>query len=345
MGTEYATIYVNEASEIKKYSVIEKLMTRLNDSSAHLFSGKRIIPKMFVDCNPPTIGHWVYKLFIKLVNPEDGQPLEYPEEYASMQVNPIDNADLMGEGHLKRLQGLSAAQKKRFYLGEFTTDEVGKVFAKEYIKYYDADADNRYIYVIQSWDTGNKTGEYNDPSCCTTWGVRRTREGKYYYDLLDCTVLKLTYPDLRNFIISHAKEYTADWVLIEDKASGQSLLQEIPSLDKARNYIPIQVNRNSGDKYTRALVCTRDFEAGIVRFPKSFQKPADWLEALEEELLEFDEDAEQDNRVDSVSQFLNWAKISDLTLAGADQEYMIDNSLGVEYGGWRNSNEVGSWRK
>lgn len=345
LGTEYGTIYVNEASEIKKYSVIEKLLTRLNDSSLSILTGKKIIPKMFIDCNPPRKSHWIYKLFIKKINPESGEPLDYPEEYAAIQVNPDDNSDLMGEGHLKRLQGLSTAQKKRFYLGEFTDEDVGKVFAREWIRYYDADADNRYIYVIQSWDTANKTGEYNDPSAGTTWGVRRTKEGKLMYDLLDCVVMKFTYPDLRNFIISHAKDWTADWVLIEDKASGQSLLQEIPQLDKQRNYIPIQVNRNSGDKYTRALVCSQDFEAGLARFPKSLQKKIDWLEKVEDELLEFDEDAEEDNIVDSISQFLNWAKISDLSLAGRDQEYMLDNSLGVEYNDWRNSNEVGSWRK
>lgn len=344
MGTEYATIYINEGSEIKKYSVVEKLMTRLNDSTLSIF-GKKIIPKMFVDCNPPKKSHWIYKLFIRGINPESGEPLENFEEYVSMQLNPDDNAELMGEGHLKRLRGLSAAQKKRFYYGEFTDEDVGKVFAREWLKYYDADTDNRYIYVIQSWDTGNKTGEYNDPSCGTTWGVRRTREGKLMYDLLDCVVMKFTYPDLRNFIIKHAKDYTADWVLIEDKASGQSLLQEIPQLDKIRNYIPIQVNRGSGDKVTRAIVCSQDFEAGLVKFPVSKMKKIEWLEAVEDELLEFDEDADEDNRVDSISQFLNWARISDLGMAGLDQEYVMDNYVGVEYNGWRNSGEVGQWRK
>lgn len=340
LGTEYATIYINEASEIKKFVVVEKLMTRLNDSTLGLFSGARIIPKMIIDCNPPRKSHWIYKLFIKGVSPEDGTLLEFPEEYAYIQINPDDNAELMGEGHLKRLQGLSAAQKRRFYYGEFTDEDVGKVYCREWLKYYDIESDRRYLYVAQSWDTGVKTGEMNDPSVCTSWGIRRTREGKWKYDLLHCLMIKMTYPDLKSKIIEHAKEYTADWVLIEDKASGQQLLQELPRIDKIRNYIPIAVNRNSGDKYTRAMVSAADFESGLVQFPNR----ADWIEAVEDQLLEFDEDADEDDIVDSISQFLNWARINDLTMNGGDQEYMLDNSMGMEYSGWRNSQGNSSWR-
>lgn len=338
LGTEYATIYVNEASEIKKFVVVEKLMTRLNDSTVGIY-GKKIIPKMIIDCNPPRKSHWIYKLFIKKVNPESGDMLEFPDEYACLQVNPDDNAELMGEGHLRRLQGLSLAQKKRFYYGEFTEEDVGKVYAREWLKYYDAGEDLRYLYVVQSWDTANKIGEMNDPSVGTTWGVRKTRQGKLKYDLLDCVVMKLTYPVLRDFIISHAKEWTADWVLIEDKASGQSLLQEIPALDKIRNYIPISVTRSSGDKYTRAQVSAGDFEAGIVQFPDK----AEWLEKVEDQLLEFDEDADEDDIVDSISQFLNWARMNDFAAVGGGQEYMLDNYAEIEYSGWKN-NEV-LWRK
>lgn len=341
LGTEYATIYVNEASEIKKFAIIEKLMTRLNDSSVHYLTGLKIIPKMFIDCNPPKKSHWIYKLFIKGVNPEDGQPVD-KEEFAYLQVNPDDNAELMGEGHLKRLQNLSVAQRKRFYLGEFTDEDVGKVYAREWLKYYSREEDLRYLYIIQSWDTAHKVGEYNDPSAGTTWGVRRSKAGKYTYDLLDCVVAKFTYPDLRNFIINHAKEWTADWVLIEDKASGQSLLQELPGLDRNRNYVAIKADKSTGDKVTRAVVSTKDFEAGIVRFPDK----AEWLERVEDELLEFDEDAEEDNIVDSISQFLNWARVNDLTVSGDGQEFMLDNYLGMDYSGWNNNSGDGrsGWR-
>lgn len=338
LGTEYGTIYINEASEIKKFSIVEKLMTRLNDSSVHYLTGKKIIPKMFVDCNPPRKSHWIYKLFIKGINPESGEEVDI-DEFAHIQVNPDDNKELMGEGHLKRLQGLSVAQKKRFYYGEFTDAEVGKVFCKEWFKYYDILEDRRYLYIIQSWDTAYKAKEFNDPSVGTTWGVRKTKVGKLVYDLLDVVVLKLSYPDLRNYIIEYAKEWTADWVLIEDAASGQSLLQEIPNLDKQRNYVPIKVDRISGGKMVRAQLCSSDFEAGIVNFANR----ADWLESLEDELLEFDEEADEDNRVDSVSQFLNWARIADFRTIGMEQEYILDNGIDTGYSDWRN-NEV-CWRK
>ena len=334
LGTEYGTIYVNEASEIKRFSVIEKLMTRMNCVALNAVTGECIIPKMYVDCNPPTVGHWVYKMFIKGENPEGGK-LEYFDSCANIQMNPVDNAANLNERTLKTYENLSHAIKKRFYYGEFTEDEVGKVFSASWFRYYKEMRE--YKYIVQSWDTAYKEGELNDPSVCTTWGVR----GDGRYDILDCYEEKLSYPVLRGKIISMASEWTADWVLIEDKASGQSLLQELPEIDRVRSYIPIKVGKEG--KVIRATTCARDFEGGRVYMPKS----AAWLRAFEEELLEFDMDAEKDNRVDSVSQFLNWARHSDFGLDNDDEKderMQLDKYVGMKYDGWKSYNAGSSWK-
>ena len=77
----------------------------------------------------------------------------------------------------------------------------------EWLYYYPpAQLPGSFIYTLQSWDTANKSGEINDYSVCTTWGVAN---GKYY--LLDVFRRRLDYPE----------------VLIEDKGSGTQLIQEL----------------------------------------------------------------------------------------------------------------------
>src|ERR1019366_7101246 len=57
----------------------------------------------------------------------------------------------------------------------------GAVIKTDWIRYYTPqDCPRQFSYPIQSWDTANKSGEFNDYSVCTTWGVLNNR-----YYLLD----------------------------------------------------------------------------------------------------------------------------------------------------------------
>lgn len=336
LGTEYGTIYVNEASEIKSYKVIEKLRTRLNDVSVSCVDGGMIVPKMFFDCNPPSKTHWVYKLFKLLQNPDSGVPLSEKGSYGDVQLNPMDNVENLGEGYIRDVfSDMGEMQRRRFYDGEFLDLEVGRVFCEEWFRYYSGKP--KIKYVVQSWDTAYSDKEYNDPSVGLTWGIGE--KGGYY--LLDCVRLRLTYPELRSLIMSTREKWGADWVLIENKSSGQSLLQELPELDQRGGYIPINLGGFKGasgsadnSKVARAAVSAIDFEAGMVYFPKE----ASWLEGYRNELLAFDKDADERDRVDATSQFLNWARKSDFGLEeegeGEDKKRVAEIAS-VGYSDWR----------
>ena len=75
---------------------------------------------------------------------------------------------------------------------------------------------------MQSWDTANKATELSDFSVCTTWGVK----GKDLY-LLDLFRQRLEYPALKRAVREQQTGYGATVVLIEDKASGTQLIQEL----------------------------------------------------------------------------------------------------------------------
>ena len=75
---------------------------------------------------------------------------------------------------------------------------------------------------MQSWDTANKASELSDFSVCTSWGIK----GKELY-LIDVLRKRLEYPELKRAVREQYERFRPSVVLIEDKASGTQLIQEL----------------------------------------------------------------------------------------------------------------------
>jgi len=175
------------------------------------------------------------------------------------------------------------------------TPKEGGMFKKHWIsRYTNKPKRDDVIRIVQSWDTAYKAKQINDPSACTTWA--ETDNGYY---LLHTFVKRLEYPDLKRAIISMADEWKPDALLIEDKASGQSLIQELTN-ETRHPVIAITVK---DDKETRASTVSSLFESGRVFFPYD----ANWLSELESELVVFPR-GKHDDQVDSMSQALRWMR-------------------------------------
>ncbi len=163
-------------------------------------------------------------------------------------------------------------------------------FEKRYEKRQDV-----YKRIVQSWDTAIKDGQLNDPTCGLVLGERD--DG--VWDLLHVAVRRLQYPDLKSLVVSTAIDWAADAVLIEDKGSGQQLLQDL----RRDTQLPVIAIMPKGDKITRASAISAMVEAGRVRLPAS----ATWLTDFMHEILHFPNGA-HDDQVDALSQFLDWLK-------------------------------------
>jgi phage terminase large subunit len=120
LGKEYSTIYFNECSQLS-YSAVQLVLTRLAEKSA-------LTKKVYYDENPPSKKHWSYWQFIKKLNPTENEPLEDPDDYACMRLNPTDNIDNIDPTYLKTLKALSSKEKARFLFGEFTDADDGQVY-------------------------------------------------------------------------------------------------------------------------------------------------------------------------------------------------------------------------
>ncbi|MBI3126066.1 MAG: phage terminase large subunit [Candidatus Tectomicrobia bacterium] len=147
--------------------------------------------------------------------------------------------------------------------------------------------------VVQSWDVASKVGENNDFSACTTW----LRRGKEHY-LINVRRVRYHFPTLKKLVISHAREYQADVVLIEDAGSGTPLIEELREEGIVK---PIAITPQ-GSKATRVEAQSAKIEQGRVFLPED----ASWLEEFKAEVLQFPH-GKHDDQVDSMAQYLAWA--------------------------------------
>jgi predicted phage terminase large subunit-like protein len=148
--------------------------------------------------------------------------------------------------------------------------------------------------IVQSWDTASKAEDLSDYSVCTTWLVK----GNDYY-LVHLVREKLNYPSLKRRVIEQARRFNANSIVIEDKGSGISLIQDLHGGNENVPY-PISFTPET-DKVTRMSAQSAKIEAGHVFLPRR----AEWLDDFRAELLQFPY-GRYDDQVDSMSQFLNW---------------------------------------
>jgi predicted phage terminase large subunit-like protein len=134
----------------------------------------------------------------------------------------------------------------------------------------------------------------NDYSVCTTWGL----DNKHLY-LLDVFRKRLDYPELRRIVKEMAERYSVRNILIEDKASGTQLIQDL-NADGVHTTTRYQPEAN---KVMRMYTASSMIENGFVHIPEN----APWLPEYIHEMSVFD-NGKYNDQVDSTSQALNWVK-------------------------------------
>ncbi len=123
LGQEHSSIFLNECSQIS-YASRNKAVTRLAQTAMVIDpktgEEKGHLPlRAYYDENPPKMGHWTHKMFMKLQEPLSGADLPNPHNFATLQMNPGDNLENLPEGYIEELEALPERERRRFLLGEF----------------------------------------------------------------------------------------------------------------------------------------------------------------------------------------------------------------------------------
>jgi len=149
--------------------------------------------------------------------------------------------------------------------------EEGAIIKKEWWNVWEKEDIPQLSYVMQSYDTAFSKKETADYSAITTWGVFRPVEGEpEHIILLDAQRGRWDFPELKAKALDEYKYWDPDMVIIEAKATGTPLTDELRVIGiPVVNYTPSK----GRDKHTRMHMVAPIFEAGMVWAPdKSFSE-------------------------------------------------------------------------
>jgi len=159
------------------------------------------------------------------------------------------------------------------YRGKPQPEGGGIIKTAWFKSYEDEDLPATFSRVVQIWDTAHKEKQRHDRSACLTIG--QANNPRRYY-LLDLYVARLTFPDLNRAAEAQYDKWEPDRVVIEDKSSGISLIQQLRRDTK----VPIRAVKAIDDKVTRAHTVTGVMEAGQVLIPRHASWLADFLKEI-----------------------------------------------------------------
>ncbi|MFP4137466.1 MAG: phage terminase large subunit [Halomonas sp.] len=198
------------------------------------------------------------------------------------------------EKALERARRIMGATFDALYQGRPTAAEGG-IIKRAWFRYFDPVTEAKESQQrVQSWDTATKAQEIHDYSVGTTWDQTLST-----HRLRDVHRERLEYPELRQAVIRYAQKWDPDVVLIEDKGSGSSLIQDL----RAESRLPVIAIEPEADKETRLSVESGWYASGMIEHPAG----APWLAEFEAELTAAPNGAYWD-QCDSTSQYLRWAK-------------------------------------
>ena len=277
LGQEHATIYLNESSQIP-YSSVQLAITRLAQVCTYEVEGKTkpLRNKMFFDCNPPSMAHWSYKLFVKGVDPETGKPILNRDDYASLQMNPKDNAENLSEAYLKLLQNMPARMKSRFWEGKFGDTTENALWNIEMVDKWRTEEVpdmQRIVIAVDPSGAGDEDNLGNDEIGIVVCGLGVDGNG---YLLEDITV-KAGPAVWGNVATTAFDRHSADLIVGEINYGGEMVKFVVRT---AKPGVPFKKITASRGKVVRAEPIASLTEQGKIRFAGNFMK-------LEDELYSF----------------------------------------------------------
>jgi predicted phage terminase large subunit-like protein len=221
-------------------------------------------------------------------------------------------------------------------MGMLVDLEDGKVVGRDMFKLYPADRPfPKFEFIVQSYDCAFSDKEYNDPTAMTTWGVFQPLDGPMSVLLIDCWAEHLTFPLLKPKVleewrVSYGEGKDAkrpDLILVEDKAAGISLIQELRAA-----HLPVRgYNPGKADKMQRLQITASIFATGRVWLPESSVRKGyvkDWCEGFLSQICSFP-DSTHDDYVDSATQAIRLMK--DMGFLDINPEPLYDDDDDYAY--------------
>lgn len=174
-------------------------------------------------------------------------------------------------------------------------------------------------YIIHFCDTAYTEKEENDPSAGIVFGIFRVK-GIPKIMMMDAWNDRLEFNSLLNKIVSVSKKRSIDCLLIEAKASGKSIAQEIRRMGMEQDFVVGEVTP-LGDKTARMHSVVPLLAAGCVYAPDK-----EWAEMVINQCSVFPK-AKHDDLADCVSGGLSYLRRTGAALLPTEGERIVNEQL------------------
>ena len=225
---------------------------------------------------------------------------------ASTYAN-LDNLAPSFKKQILQYEGTKLGRQEIY--AEIIDPEEGGIVHREWFKLWPADKPlPKLEFVLQSYDCAFTEKLHNDPTAAITFGVFKPMDGGMSVLIIDCWQDRLQYPDLKPKVIEEYETVfgegkdrkRVDLVLVEDKAAGISLIQDLQ-----RAHVPARAyNPGRADKIQRLSIVSNIIRAGRVWVPESSNRKGyvrDWAEGMVSQVCSFPNTDHDDFCVDADS--------------------------------------------
>jgi phage terminase large subunit-like protein len=281
LGNEYASIFLNECSQIA-YDSRNMAVTRLAQRVTDRATGLPLRLKMYYDENPPDKGHWTYKMFKLLQDPETRRPLD-PNDFAFYRINPGDNKANLSDSYIKTLEALPERLRERFLYGDFRDAAPNALFRDEWLEKWRNIDDElpdmlRIVVAVDPSGADDTDNVDNDEIGIVVCGLGIDGNG-YVLEDLTCKAG----PGVWGKVAVQAyQRWEADRIVAEENFGGAMVKHVIRAAaqDIGLSSVPYRPVKASRGKVVRAEPISALAESGRVRMAGVFRE-------LEDELCAF----------------------------------------------------------
>lgn len=143
----------------------------------------------------------------------------------------------------KNLKGDTTTLMAQYY--NIVTPNDGVIFKMNYFKFYNSgNIPRNFDAIVHSWDTAVETGNTNDYSACTVWGIYKN--GYYLLDIIEC---RLETARLLDLIKDLFERDSPKFIFIEGSQHGKALLSYLWR-DGKYNAIEVKVSGRTRETRT-----------------------------------------------------------------------------------------------
>lgn len=213
--------------------------------------------------------------------------------------------------------------------GQMQQDPIprgGSIIKREYWQLWEEEKYPDFDFVVASADTAYTEKEENDPTGFSVWGLFRDRDGKPRVMMMwawakhkelhgklpprnageskkdyDLRCMRMDTWGIVEWIAYSCRRFRVDRLLIENKASGITVAQEMQRLYREDGWL-VELVKPIGDKVARTHAVEPTFAAGMVYAPDAV-----WAEKAISESEMFPK-GKRDDMHDSMTQALSWMR-------------------------------------